>query len=122
MAKGSGQESNQLAPLALRGRPEGGGPHVADDDGPDQVGALGGELPAGERPHGVADDGDGAEAELFDRGLGVGDVGVTGVRAFGRLVAAAVAPLVEADRAVPLGEPAGGGGPVGGPAHEPVEQ
>ncbi len=111
-----------VLPLPLRGRAERGGPHVADDQGPDEVGALRGELPGGERSHRMPDEGDGGEAELFDRGLGVGDVRLAGVRPLGRLLAAAVSTLVEADRPVPLGEPAGGGSPVGGPAHQSVEQ
>lgn len=69
----------------------------------------------------MADEDCRAQAQLFESGLGVLDVCLTGVGGLRRLVALAVAALVECDGAVPFGEPAGGGGPVGGAAHEAVQ-
>ncbi len=79
LAKGDGPGPEPVGPLALRGPAERGGPHVADDQAADQVGALGGELPRGQRAHGVADEDGGGETELLHSGLGVLDVGLTGV-------------------------------------------
>ncbi|GAA3230035.1 hypothetical protein GCM10020256_43480 [Streptomyces thermocoprophilus] len=63
----------------------------------------------------------GGEAELFEGGLGVVDVGLTGEGGLRGLLALAVAALVEGYGAVPFGEPSGGGRPVGCAAHQAVE-
>ncbi len=70
----------------------------------------------------MADEGDGGQAELFDGGLGVGDIGLAGVGAADGLSAAAVAALVEGDRAIARGEPAGGLRPVRGAAQQAVQE
>ncbi|GHG68727.1 hypothetical protein GCM10018980_62460 [Streptomyces capoamus] len=69
----------------------------------------------------MADEDDGRETELFHGGLGVLDVGLAGVGGFGGFLAPAVAALVERHGAMPAGEPAGGGRPVGGTAHQAVQ-
>lgn len=125
--EGEGPVVEPVLPFLLGGRAQGGGAHVADDHGFDQVRAAGRELPGGEGAHGVADQCHGGEAELLDGRFRVGHEGLTAqggggaVGGGGRAGALAVSALVQGHDAAALAEPAGGAGPVEGAAHQPVQ-